>query len=138
MKLGTTSTFVTSVNRTPPLYRVTSKRPTAGSGGKQQRRRASNAQQRLVEQEEKERTRRAGGGGKRGVGGTKERRRLSLPTRALYAALSFSRDSPSPPILALPRRPAFSRARPLANGEQTGFAIKRIPSRNARDQRERI
>lgn len=67
-----------------------------------------------------------------------ERKKDSSPRR-LHAALSFSRDSPSLPSHPPFPCPAFSCvsfAHVVQHGEQTGFAIKRILSRNVRDQRE--
>lgn len=110
-------------------------------------------QQRLVEQEEKGRTREGSRREGHGVGGTKERK--IHPHASSMGPFPFPVTLPLFLLALLPSCPAFqpcSFARLLARslflavflslslarirGVQTGFAIKRIPSRNARDQRE--
>lgn len=111
LKLGTTSTFVTSINWAsllPPD--TTSKRPTTGSSSDGRnsdgfsnvaaattsRTRGERADARRAGEEE------GGGRGGHSVGGTKERR---IPPHAGYTTLSFSRGSPSLPPLFLPTHP---------------------------------
>lgn len=96
-------------------------------------------QQRVVEQEEKGRTPDGQKGGEGSQCWRNERNKDFSPRR-LPAALSFFRDSPSlrPSLPSFPFRVRLSAVSSLVVyvGEQTGFAIKRILSRNARDQRE--
>lgn len=131
LKLGTTSTFVTSINRTPPLSpvrRANGRQPVAAAAEGTATGTAAMQQQWLVEQEEKGRT--PGGQEEGRTGGPQcwrnERKKDSSPRR-LYAALSFSRGSPSHPSRPPFPCPAFScELARRAHGEQTGFAIKRI------------
>lgn len=137
LKLDDTSTFITSINWALLLFpgrRANGRQPVAATAEETTTENSNVQQQRLIEQEEKGRTRvsRIRGAGGYNVGGTKERR---IPPHAEKpAALSFSRDSLSlSRSLFLPALPCPAFSCELAcriHGEQTGFAIKRILSRN--------
>lgn len=151
LKLGTTSTFVTSINWALPLS------PVRRANGRRRQPVAATAegtatgtamqQQRLIEQEEKGRARDEqqedrGRGREKGWKGGRgepqcwrnERKKDSSPRR-LHA-----RPFPFPAALPPFPRPAFSceLSSSCTRRAQTGFAIKRILSRNVRDHSERI
>lgn len=137
LKLGTTSTFVTSINWTLPLSPVRrAKRPTTGNSNSGRNSGGYSNAAATTNRTSRERAN-AGWAERRGEPQCWRNERKKDFSRRLHAALSFSRDSPSVPFRPPFPCPAFScKLARRVHGEQTGFAIKRILSWNVQDQWE--